>query len=50
MLKRKLLAAAIIAITRSAHAKSPFKISLQQIGTYETHQFDQGAAEQAPRC
>jgi DNA-binding beta-propeller fold protein YncE len=45
MLKRKLLTAAILAITCSAHAKSPVNISLQQIGTYETGVFAESAAE-----
>ena len=45
MLKRKLLTTAILAITCSAHAKPPANISLQQIGTYETGVFAEGAAE-----
>lgn len=45
MLKRKLLTAAIIAITGSAYAKSPVNIGLQQIGRFETGVFAESAAE-----
>jgi len=51
MLKRKLLAAAIMAITCSAHAKPPKPpkpikdITLEQIGRFETGVFAEGAAE-----
>ncbi len=45
MLKRKLLTTAIVAITGSAHAKQPVNIGLEQLGTYQTGVFAEGAAE-----
>jgi len=45
MLKRKLLAAAIMAITCSAQAKPPKNITLEQIGRFETGVFAESAAE-----
>jgi hypothetical protein len=45
MLKRKLLAAAIMAITCSAHAKPVKNITLEQIGRFETGVYAEGAAE-----
>lgn len=45
MLKRKLLAAAIMAITCSADAKQPKNITLEQIGRFETGVFGESAAE-----
>ncbi|HET6566243.1 MAG TPA: hypothetical protein VFG52_12590, partial [Xanthomonadales bacterium] len=45
MLKRKILTSAILAISFPAYAKQPVNISLQQIGTYQSSVFAEGAAE-----